>query len=149
MNRVAPTSHVTLHFRMAVYIQGTERELVNTFGVTPATLQMGVGQWAPTVEARLIGLAEGQSLEFELPPEQAYGVHNRDLVHTVSRSQLQAQCEPGVVFAQGESIEFRGARGEAYRGVLAQCDAQQAVVDFNHPLAGMAMRVRVQVIGVL
>lgn len=149
MSRVAPTSHLTLHYRMAVLIAGTERELVNTFDAVPATLQMGVGQWAPTVEARLIGLAEGQSLEFELPPEQAYGVHNPDLVRTVSRAQLQAQCEPGVVFAPGESVQLRGPGGESYRGVLAQCDAQQAVLDFNHPLAGMPMRVRVQVIGVL
>ncbi len=134
---------------MAVLIEGAERELVNTFGAAPATLQMGVGQWAPTVEARLIGLAEGQSLEFELPPEQAYGVHNPQLVHTVSRAQLQARCESGVEFAQGEGVVFRGAAGEAYHGVLSQCDALGAVVDFNHPLAGMPMRVRVQVIGVL
>ena len=134
---------------MAVLLEGLERELVNTFGAAPATLQMGVGQWAPTVEARLVGLVEGQSLEFELPPDQAYGVHHPDLVHTVSRARLQAQCEPGVVLARGESVVFRGAGGEPYRGVLAQCDAQQAVVDFNHPLAGMPMRVRVQVIGVL
>ncbi|HYA66743.1 MAG TPA: FKBP-type peptidyl-prolyl cis-trans isomerase [Burkholderiaceae bacterium] len=149
MSCIAPSSHVTLHYRMAVLIEGTERELVNTFGAAPATLQMGVGQWAPTVEVRLIGLSEGQGLEFELPPDQAYGVRQPDLVHTVSRAQLQAQCEPGVVFAPGESIVFRGAGGESYRGVLARCDAQQAVVDFNHPLAGMPMRVRVQVIGVL
>jgi len=149
MSRVAPSSHLTLHYQIAVLIGGTERELVNTFGAAPATLQMGVGQWAPTLEARLIGLAEGQSLEFELAPEQAYGVHLRGLVQTVSRAQLQAQCEPGVVFAKGEGVVFRGAGGESYRGVLAQCDAQQAVVDFNHPLAGMPMRVRVQVIGVL
>jgi FKBP-type peptidyl-prolyl cis-trans isomerase SlpA len=134
---------------MAVLIEGTERELVNTFGAAPATLQMGVGQWAATVEAHLIGLSEGQSLEFELPPDQAYGVHHPGLVHTVSRGQLQAQSEAGVVFAPGEDVVFRGAGGESYRGVLAQCDAQQAVVDFNHPLAGKPMRVRVQVIGVL
>lgn len=149
MNCVVPTSHVTLHYRMAVLIEGTERELVNTFGAAPATLQMGVGQWAATIEARLIGLAEGQSLEFELPPEQAYGVHNPDLVRAVSRAQVQAQCEPGIAFAQGQSVEFRTAGGKAYRGLLVQCDAQRAMVDFNHPLSGMAMRVRVQVIGVL
>jgi len=149
MSRVAPTSHVTLHYRVAVLVQGAERELVNTFRAAPATLQMGVGQWAPTVEAYLLGLAEGQSLDFEVPAERAYGMRSADLVRTISREQLQGQCEPGTVFAVGESVELRGLGGEALRGVLAQCDAQQAVVDFNHPLAGLPMRIQVQVIGVL
>jgi len=149
MNRIASTSHVTLHYRMAVLVAGQERELVDTFCTAPATLQMGAGQWAPTLEARLIGLAEGQGLDVELAADQAYGAHNPDLVRSISRAQLEAQCEPGLVFSVGESVEFRGVAGETYRGVLAQCDNERAVVDFNHPLAGKTMRLRVQVIGVL
>jgi FKBP-type peptidyl-prolyl cis-trans isomerase 2 len=34
-------------------------------------------------------------------------------------------------------------------GVLTECGAQEAVLDFNHPLAGLPVRLRVQVIGVL
>ncbi|SPE30577.1 Peptidyl-prolyl cis-trans isomerase [Burkholderiales bacterium] len=149
MSSIAPTSHVTLHYRMAVLVDDTERELVNTFSAAPATLQMGVGQWAPTVEEHLVGLAEGQSAQFELAADQAYGEHNPDLVRTISWVQLEAQCEPGLVFEVGETVEFRGVGGETYRGALVQCDEDTAVVDFNHPLAGMPMRIRVQVIGVL
>jgi len=132
-----------------VLVDGTERELVNTFCAAPATLQMGVRQWAPTVEQRLVGLDEGQDLQWELGADEAYGVRNPDLVRTLSWAQLQAQCEPGVVFSAGETVDFRGAGGETYRGVLRQCEGDRAVVDFNHPLAGMPMRIRVQVIGVL
>lgn len=146
---VAPTSHLTLHYRMAVLVDGAERELVNTFGTAPATLQMGVGQWSSKIEERLVGLAEGQLFEFALPADQAYGPRSAELVRTVGRRQLQMQCEPGLVYSVGETVEFRGAGGEAYRGVLARCETDHAVVDFNHPLAGMAMRIRVQVIGVL
>ena len=149
MPRVAPTSHLTLHYRMAVLLEGLERELVNTFGAAPATLQMGVGQWAPAIEERLIGLEEGQVLEFALPADQAYGRRHPDWVRTVGRAQLQAQCQPGLVYSVGETVEFRGVGGQAYRGVLARCEADHAVVDFNHPLAGMPMHIRVQVIGVL
>ncbi len=149
MPSIAQSSHVTLHYRMALLVDGSERELVNTFHAAPATLQMGVGQWAQTIEERLLGLAEGQGLDFELPAGQAYGVRDPQLVRTIPRDQLQAQCEPGQVPAVGETVEFRGAGGEPLRGVLAQCDGQLAVVDFNHPLAGLPMRIRVRVIGVL
>jgi FKBP-type peptidyl-prolyl cis-trans isomerase SlpA len=149
MPSVTPNSHLTLHYRMTLLVDGAERELVDTFGAAPATLQMGVGQWAQTIEDRLLGLEEGACLEFDLPPDQAYGVHNRELVRTVSRAQLEEHSPAGQKFGAGETVELRAAAGLPVRGVLVECDAERAVVDFNHPLAGMPMRVRVQVIGVL
>jgi FKBP-type peptidyl-prolyl cis-trans isomerase 2 len=35
------------------------------------------------------------------------------------------------------------------RGILTRCEDDNAVVDFNHPLAGMDMRLHVAVIGIL
>ena len=70
MKHIAPDSHVTLHYRVSLLVEGTERELVNTFAGSPATLQMGVGQWSPHLERRLVGLAEGEGRDFELPPAE-------------------------------------------------------------------------------
>jgi FKBP-type peptidyl-prolyl cis-trans isomerase SlpA len=149
MPQITPSSHVTLHYRMALLVDGAERELVNTFPAAPATLQMGVGQWSPALEQRLLGLAEGAACEFELPPDQAYGVHHPELVRRLPRAQVQARCAAGAAPAVGEAVEFPGPDGTAYRGVLTECGAEEAVLDFNHPLAGLPMRLRVQVIGVL
>ncbi len=148
MTRIDQTSHVTLHYRMALLVDGAERELVNTFGSAPATLQMGVGQWAPTLEQHLVGLEEGQSLDVALPAEQAYGAHHPELVRTLSQEQLAQHCGPDQRLAPGENVELRGG-AQPVRGVIAACDAGAALVDFNHPLAGLPMRLRVQVIGVL
>ena len=149
MPAISPDSHVTLHYRMALVVHGAEKELVNTFGAAPATLQMGAGQWAQTVENRLLGLEEGALAEFELAPDQAYGVHNPQLVRTLSSEQLRARCEPGAALVVGESVQINDVGALPVRGVLAALDGGHAVVDFNHPLAGLPMRVRVLVIGVL
>jgi FKBP-type peptidyl-prolyl cis-trans isomerase SlpA len=149
MSSIVPGSHVTLHYRMALLVDGVERELVDTFAAKPATLQLGVGQWAQTIEERLVGLEEGAEAQFDVPPEQAYGVHRRDLVRHLSRAQLEQSAVPGWTPAAGEAIEFRSPEGVSYRGVLVECGEERALVDFNHPLAGLPMRVRVQVIGVL
>ncbi len=149
MPAIETGSHVTLHYRMALLIDGVERELVDTFAARPATLQLGVGQWAPTLEARLLGLEEGAEAQFELPPAEAYGLHQRELVRRVRRAQLTAAAAPDWQPQAGETVEVRGAEGVALNGVLVECDAHSALVDFNHPLAGRPMRVRVQVIGVL
>ena len=142
-------SHVTLHYRMAVHVDGEERELVNTFEAAPATLQMGVGQWSPDLEARLLGLGEGQDLDIEIPAAEAYGEHNPDLVYTMDREQLEEQCGDQLVFEPGETVQLHFAGDAPVRGTLTRCDADSAVVDFNHPLAGMPMHLRVAVIGIL
>jgi FKBP-type peptidyl-prolyl cis-trans isomerase SlpA len=149
MSAITPGSHVTLHYRMALLVDGQERELVDTFAAKPATLQLGVGQWAATLEERLLGLEEGAEAQFELPPEQAYGLRHDELVRRFGRDQLDGLAVPGWKAEAGEAVELRSAEGLSHRGLLLSCDAAQALVDFNHPLAGRALRLRVQVIGVL
>jgi len=149
MSTIGPDSHVTLHYRMSVLVDGVERELVNTFASAPATLQMGVGQWSPDVEQRLVGLQEGQSLDVGIPAAEAYGVHNPDLVYTLEREQLEEQCGADLLYEVGETVELHFAGEAPVRGTLARCDDDSAVVDFNHPLAGRALRLNVQVIGIL
>lgn len=149
MPPISQNSHVTLHYRMSVIVDDVERELVNTYASAPATLQMGVGQWSPDIEQRLVGLEEGQSLDVEIPPGEAYGVHNPDLVYELDREQLEEQCGAELIYEPGETVALHFAGEAPVRGVLARCDADSAVVDFNHPLAGRTMRLNVQVIGIL
>jgi len=147
--QIAADSHVTLHYRMAVLVDGEERELVNTFDSAPATLQMGVGQWSPDLERRLLGLAEGATLDVAIPAAEAYGEHNPDLVYALDREQLEEQCGSDLVYAPGETVELQFMGELPVRGILARCDDDSAVVDFNHPLAGRDMRLNVAVIGIL
>jgi len=134
---------------MALQGGAGEQELVNTFSARPATLQMGVGQWSPAIEQCLLGLEEGSAAEFALRAEQAYGVHNPELVRRLSPAQLREQTAPGTEFVVGEAVELNAIGALPVRGVLVQLDEQAAVVDFNHPLAGLPLQVRVQIIGVL
>ena len=146
---VSADSHVTLHYRLALLADDGERELVNTFACAPATLQMGVGQWSPELEARLLGLEVGAQVEFSLTAEQAYGARNPQLVRTLHTAQVQEYTGPDVILAPGETVEFEEREGFPMRGVVTRLDAQETVIDFNHPLAGWPLQVRVQVIGVL
>jgi FKBP-type peptidyl-prolyl cis-trans isomerase SlpA len=149
MAAIAADSYVTLHYRMALVVDGVEQELVNTFPLKPATLQMGVGQWSPYLEQCLMGLEDGVDARFDLAPDQAYGPHLSDLVRRVTRDQLQELAQPGWVAQAGESIHIQNDAGLSHRGTLVDISAESALVDFNHPLAGMPLRLQVQVIGVL
>jgi FKBP-type peptidyl-prolyl cis-trans isomerase SlpA len=149
MTRIAPDSHVTLHYRLAAVIDGAEREVVSTLGGRPATVQIGGGHLAGGLEARLLGLAEGDQATFEVAPEEAFGARNPELVQSVSRAAFDAHAATGEDFAPGDVVEFNGPDGSRVAGVLKGRDDRHVLVDFNHPLAGLPLRFSVRVIGVL
>jgi FKBP-type peptidyl-prolyl cis-trans isomerase SlpA len=149
MKKVGPDSHVTLHYRLAVVAGQDEREIISTFGNRPATVQIGAGQLAHSLEARLLGLAEGQQVAFDLPPAEAFGERNGDLVQSVSRAAFEEHTDPKTDYTPGDVIEFIVPERGRLTGVLQSRDEGAVVVDFNHPLAGQAVRFSVHVIGVI
>jgi FKBP-type peptidyl-prolyl cis-trans isomerase SlpA len=144
---VRADSHLTLHYRISLARSGGD--VISTFGDRPATLTLGLGQLAETLERCLIGLPEGASASFDLPPEQAFGPRNADLLQRVSRAMLEANGERGATYAPGELLDFAAPDGGRYAGVVKEVDAAGALLDFNHPLAGQPIRFDVHILGVL
>jgi len=148
MARIAPDSHVTLHYRLAAFVDGAEREVVSTLGRHPATLQLGGGHLAAGLEARLLGLAEGDEASFEIGPAEAFGERSALLVQAISRATFDANADSGSDYVVGDVVEFN-REGGRMAGVLKERDDRRVIVDFNHPLAGLPVRFSVRVIGVL
>ncbi|KIF80464.1 FKBP-type peptidyl-prolyl cis-trans isomerase [Noviherbaspirillum autotrophicum] len=143
---VTEAAYLTLHYRLAA---ADGNDIVTTFNDNPATLQLGTGQLAPFLEACLLGLPEGAHQTFELPPEQAFGPRNPDLIQRVSRATLDENSAGGDEYVIGDLIEFSAPSGGRFAGVLRAIDDDSALFDFNHPLAGQAVKFEVKIIGVL
>jgi FKBP-type peptidyl-prolyl cis-trans isomerase SlpA len=147
VNCVQPASFLTLHYRLS----GADgADVVNTFGHKPATLSLGTGQLAPAVESRLLGLSEGAHASFQLEPGEAFGERNPQLLQRVRRSLLDEMSERGAHYQAGDVVGFPTPDGQAsYAGVVREVSDDWLLFDFNHPLAGQALRFEVQLIGVL
>lgn len=143
---VTEAAYLTLHYRLAC-LDGTD--IVSTFDEGPATLQLGMGQLAPFLEACLMGLHEGTHQSFELPPERAFGPRNPDLIQRVSRSTLDENSSSDQQYMVGDLVEFAAPGGGRFAGVLREIDADGALFDFNHPLAGQPVKFEVKVIGIM
>lgn len=139
---VQPNSLVTLHYRIAL---NDETEIISTFGASPATLQLGSGELVPTLERCLTEAPLGERCVFLLEPEQAFGAHNLQLMQRMPRKNLPN----GEELKELALIEFKAPNGAAYTGFVRELDEETALVDFNHPLAGKAIRFEVEVIGIL
>ena len=157
MPLITSDSHITLHYQLT--LQPSNSVVMSTFDSKPATLQMGLGQLAEPLERVLIGVAEGSSHIFDLPKDEAFGPRNPELVQTLARKVFDGNLANSSVtgadgqdkddFELGDLLEFPRPDGGRYAGVLKELNDQYALVDFNHPLAGQAVRFEVKILGVL
>lgn len=139
-------SFLTLHYRLS----GPQGDIINTFGGPAATLSLGNAELAPAIEARLLGLAEGEHVTLDIPAGEAYGERNPDMLQWVPRQLLDQFGEAGATYAIGEVVEFPAPDNQGrYAGTVQQVKSDAVLFDFNHPLAGLPVSLEVHVIGVL
>lgn len=145
--RVEPGSFLTLHYRLA----GPDGQpVVDTFADKPATLSIGAGQLSPAIEAHLLGLEEGAAASFDLPAGAAFGERNPELLQRVKLALLRNLGDPDADYGVGDVVEFPTPDGQGrYAGVVRECGPDWLLFDFNHPLAGRAVRFDVKLLGVL
>ncbi len=126
--------------------------LMDTLGETldvldePVEFLVGGADLLPKIEEALQGHAAGAKLDLHLEPEDAFGDFNDQLIFLEPRSLFPAEVEEGLTI-EGTALP-QGCNPDAPRNVLytiAQLYPDHVVLDGNHPLAGIALRLRVKV----
>jgi len=135
-------STVTLHLSLALE-DGTVAE--STFGEAPLTFTMGDGTLVHGLELGLYGLRPGDRQRLELYPEQAFGLHDPENIHTMPRSEFSPEIalEPGLI------IGFDTPNGDEVPGAIVSVGEDTVEVDFNHPLAGHMVIFDVEILDVV
>jgi FKBP-type peptidyl-prolyl cis-trans isomerase SlyD len=98
----------------------------------------GYGMLVPGLEKRLAGLAAGDAIDIVVPPEEAYGVHDDDLVYAIDRSEAPTASE-------GDEVVLEDEDGDEAVAHVIEVNDEEILVDGNHPLAGLTLRYRVNV----
>ncbi|WVH09891.1 MAG: FKBP-type peptidyl-prolyl cis-trans isomerase SlyD [Fluviibacter phosphoraccumulans EoVTN8] len=140
--QIQADSLLTLHYRL---ITQDGEDVVSTFDLGPATIQMGNGELNENLEACLVGLVSGGHAVFEVPAEAGFGQHNPALVQRIARTALPVDQD----LKENTLIEFASPEGAEFAGFVREVDATHVLMDFNHPLAGKSLRFEVQIIGLL
>jgi len=145
---ITEQSFLTLHYRLS---STSGVDIINTFNDKPATLTLGTGQLSPALEAHLLGLAEGSHQTFEVPSSlAAFGERSADMIQWVSRDLLKKLGDKDPTYAVGDVVQFPTPDGQAtYAGAVQAANEDAVQFDFNHPLAGQAVRFEVQILGIL
>ena len=129
-----PWFRCTIHYRviMSIIDQSTE---------TPLKFLYGVGQIIPGLEKALAGKKTGDKLSVKVSPEEGYGEVDQALILTVPKTQLSAIPNLEVGLQIGETQE-----GKTF--VIRSIAEDHAVLDANHPLAGVNLNFDVEVVGI-
>lgn len=115
---------------------------------TPVEFMVGGDDLLEKVEEALAGHEAGDELALHLEPEHAFGDYRPELVCFEERTLFPEQLEPGMAFeGLPEGAKTPDMPADAIY-VVTEVYPSHVVLDANHPLAGIALRLHVKVVDV-
>ena len=112
----------------------------------PVEFLMGGKDLLPAIEEALQGHGVGASLNLQIEPEQAFGDFNDQLLFLEPRALFPAELEVGLTL-EGSALPA-GCNPTAPKDALftvTDIYPEHVVLDANHPLAGIAIRISLKV----
>ncbi len=115
----------------------------------PVEFLVGGRDLLPVIEHALRGYAAGAQVDIQIEPEQAFGDFNDQLLFLEPRGLFPAELEVGLT-VEGSALPA-GCNPNVPKDTLytvTDIYPEHVVLDGNHPLAGIAIRLSMQVVGV-
>ena len=100
-------------------------------------LHGGYGELFAALEQALEGKGAGESVRLQLEPEDAFGEYDADLL----------RVEPAERYGEGLAVGMEVEEDSRFYTVTDVADGK-AVLDGNHPLAGIALRFFCEIVSV-
>ena len=132
---------VSMHYKLT---DNDGNLLDSSEGAEPLAYLHGAGNIIPGLEKALVGKVQGDSLQVEVTPEEAYGELIPELIQVVDKAAFQGaeSVDAGMMF------ETQAPDGSTQRIVVKQVEGDQVTIDANHPLAGMHLTFDVDIVEV-
>ena len=112
-------------------------------GETPLTFVFGSSQVFPALEEALVSLNRGDTKQILLAAEDAYG----PIVPEAFR-EVDVAAVPISYRYEGAILGIQDPQGGVFPIRVHKIDEKKVTLDFNHPLAGRALRFDVKLINV-
>jgi len=132
---------VTLEYTLAL-VDGTVIEEAGKD--EPLTVEVGSTDIMESVERALIGMESGQDKLVEIAPADGFGEVNPDLTIMVPFEDYPE----GMALKPGETFMLPLPSGDSVPAMVTGLDENGVTIDLNHPLAGEALVVKINVIAV-
>ena len=108
----------------------------------PLQFKIGGGQVIPGFEKGIAGMEVGESKDITIPPEDAYGAKNEQLLFEIERNKLPDHITPDV----GMPLQMTQENGQPINVVITALTDETITIDANHPLADKTLRFNVELV---
>jgi FKBP-type peptidyl-prolyl cis-trans isomerase SlyD len=132
---IGPNKTASLTYVLTLAEDGSEIE--NVSEENPAPFNFGVNQLLPVFEKNLHGLKSGDSFEFILRAEDAYGPVDPYAIFDIPKDTFEVDGKVDEKMIQlGNKIPMTDDEGNKHLGKIIKIHNESLTMDFNHPLAG-------------
>jgi len=143
--KIEPQHVVSLTYDLYVNNDKGTEELVESATLEqPLTFLFGAGQMLPKFEENLDGFSTGDSYDFRLSAEDAYGEHDEEAVANLPKEMFAGQDLPEI----GSILPLQDNQGNHFQGQVVSIAEDAVLVDLNHPMAGQALHFKGNIVNV-
>lgn len=98
----------------------------------------------PGFEKGVVGMGVGDTKTIEIPPEEAYGAKQDELVVVVNKSEFPDDITPSV----GQRLQIKQQDGNPVIVTITDLTEDSITLDANHPLAGYTLFFDVEIVDI-
>ena len=115
----------------------------------PVDFLIGGGDLFKKIEEALQGHGPGATIDLHLEPEETFGDYDENLINLEARALFPEETEEGMTFsATGLPKGVTGDYDSEHLYTVTELYPEHVVLDGNHPLAGIAIRLSLKVVNV-
>lgn len=104
-------------------------------GQEPLAFTIGKGRVIQGFESGVLGMEVGEKKTITIPPEEAYGLRNEELVAVINKSDIPSNIDVAV----GQRLQIRQPDGQGIPVTMTEVTDESVTLDANHPLAGQEL----------
>ena len=113
----------------------------------PFQFVSGMGMTLELFEEKILACAAGESFDFVLSVDEAYGPYMKEHVLELDKEMfmIDGRIDTSIIYA-GNVIPLVNADGNRFQGLILEVKEDKVVVDLNHPLAGRELHFKGDVV---
>ncbi len=108
----------------------------------PLNFEVGAGQMIKGFDDAVVGMKVGESKEITLPPEEAYGPRNEELLIEMDRANFPEDME----LEEGMQLQLTNQNGQPVPATVDHIGEEKIAMDVNHPMAGKTLIFAIEIV---
>lgn len=129
-------------------IKGESHESIETATrENPFIFVSGLGVSLDAFEAQIVPLQTGDKFDFTIEANEAYGERDEEAITEVPKNifEVDGKVDTRYIY-EGAVVPLMNADGQRFNGLIVKIGNTSVTVDLNHPLAGMDLNFKGEVI---